>query len=79
MSGATKYLIRIIPLHPCYTSHCANDFEIIPPPKRVRENTFYTVRMKYFKDATTDDNEAYVKSKNTKKNYYIQYGTERQK
>ena len=34
--------------------------------------------MQYFNDATTDDNGAYVKSNNTKKNYYIQYDTERQ-
>ena len=55
-----------------------NDFEISPLPKGVRENKFYTVRMQYFNDATTDDNGAYVKSNNTKKNYYIQYDTERQ-
>ena len=55
-----------------------NDFEISPPPKGVRENTFYAVRMQYFNDATTDDNRAYVKSNNTKKNYYIKYDTERQ-
>ena len=33
--------------------------------------------MQYFNDATTDDNRAYVKSNNTKKNYYIEYDTER--
>ena len=55
-----------------------NDFEISPPPKGVRENKFYTVRMQYFNDATTDDNGAYVKSNNTKKTYYIQYDPERQ-
>ena len=55
-----------------------NDFEISPSPKGVRENTFYTVRMQYFNDATTDGNGVYVKSNNTKKNCYIQYDTERQ-
>ena len=55
-----------------------NDFEISPPTKGVRENTIYAVRMQYFNDATTDDNGAYVKSYNTKRNYYIQYDTERQ-
>ena len=56
---------------------CPNDFEISRPPKGVRENTFYTGRMQYF-NVTTDDNGAYVKSNNTKKNYYIHYDTERQ-
>ena len=49
-----------------------NDFEISLPRKGVRENVSYTVRMQYFNDATTDDDGAYVKSNNTKKNYYIQ-------
>ena len=55
-----------------------NDFEISPPPKGVKENTFYAVRIQYFNDAATDDNGAYVKSNNTKKNYYVKYETERQ-
>ena len=55
-----------------------NDCEISPSPKGVRENTFYAVRMQYFNDAITDDNGAYDKSNDTKKNYYIQYDTERQ-
>ena len=48
-----------------------NDFEVSPPPKGVKENTFYAVLMQYFNDATTDDNGAYVKSNNAQKNYYI--------
>ena len=55
-----------------------SDFEISPPPKGIRENTFYTVQMQYSNNATTDNNGAYVKSNYTKKNYYIQYDTERQ-
>ena len=55
-----------------------NDFEISPPTKGARENTIDAVRMQYFNDATTDDNGAYVKSYYTKRNYYIQYDTERQ-
>ena len=55
-----------------------NDFENSPSPKGVRENTFYAVRMQYFNDAITDDNGAYDKSNDTKKNYYIQSDTERQ-
>ena len=51
---------------------CPNDFEINPPRKGVRENVFYTARMQHFNDATTDDDGAYVKSNNTKKNCYIQ-------
>ena len=46
-----------------------NDFEISPPTKGVRENTIYAVRMQYFNDPTTDDNGAYVKSYNTKRNF----------
>ena len=58
---------------------CPNYFRISLPPNEVRENTFYSVRMQYFNDATTDDKEAYVKFNNTKKDCYIQYDTLRDK